>query len=208
MINKIIGCLVICALLVSCNKERTFHVKAMNPVTGEPYGGLRVVVLSSRTGWDGEKYKTEYSGELNNNGEAMINVKVKNNRTYSVECQKPPNTCYTKDIVLYLKDHNEQNPSFLFEYAECAYLKLKIENVNCGGPDDKMRFRYKYNYSKWEGWSTERTGCYFWESTSYFEVSAGWRIYEYEVERSGNMITHKDSIYLSPNQEYLFELNY
>lgn len=123
MIKKIIGCLIVFALLVSCNKESMFHVKATNSVTGEPYEGLRFVVTSSKTGWDGEKYKTEYDGQLNSNGEAMISIKVKNNRTYSVQCEKPLNTCYTKHIQLFLKDHNEQNPSFLFEYAECAYLK-------------------------------------------------------------------------------------
>jgi hypothetical protein len=85
-------------ILVSCGKERTFHAKAQNPVAGEPYDGLRVVVTSSKTGWNGEKYETEHDGHLNSNGEAMINVKVKNNRTYSVQCEKPPNTCYTKDI--------------------------------------------------------------------------------------------------------------
>lgn len=85
--------LVILSLIIlsACVKERTFHIKAQNPATNEPYDGLRVVVTSSRTAWNGEKYKTEHDGFLDNNGEAMINVKVKNNRTYSVQCAKPPN---------------------------------------------------------------------------------------------------------------------
>lgn len=108
-------------LLVSCGKERKFHVKAQNPVTGDHYGNLRVVVSSSKTGFDGEVVKTVYDGNLDSDGEAMISLKIKKNRYYIIECERPDNICFTKDIKQYYAIQDEENPSFLFEYAECAY---------------------------------------------------------------------------------------
>jgi len=114
--------LIISALLIfsSCGKERTFHVKAINPVTGDPYGNLRVVVFSSKTGFVGEVVKTVYDGNLDSDGEAMIPLSIKKNRYYIIECERPDNTCYTKDIKQYYAIQDEKNPSFLFEYAECG----------------------------------------------------------------------------------------
>ncbi len=59
--------------LSSCGKKRTIVITAKNAVTGQPYAGLQYYFVSSRTGGDGEKYKTEKSGVLNANGEATEN---------------------------------------------------------------------------------------------------------------------------------------
>ena len=110
----------LCAFLFSCGKERSMHIKAINPVTGDPYGNLRVVVFSSKTGFVGEVVKTVYDGNLDSDGEAMIPLSIKKNRYYIIECERPDNTCYTKDIKQYYAIQDEKNPSFLFEYAECG----------------------------------------------------------------------------------------
>lgn len=52
-------------LLSSCNKEQDIHVKAVNPVTHEPYSDLCVVIRSSKTGLNGEVVKTVYNGRVN-----------------------------------------------------------------------------------------------------------------------------------------------
>ena len=60
--------------LFSCGKKRSIHITATNGATGEPYAGLQYFVVSSTTTGGGEKYKTEKSGFLNENGEANSNI--------------------------------------------------------------------------------------------------------------------------------------
>lgn len=60
-------------LFSSCGKKRTIVITATNAATGQRYAGLQYYIVSSRTGSDGEKYKTEKSGVLNANGEATEN---------------------------------------------------------------------------------------------------------------------------------------
>ncbi len=65
---RIMFFLVLVDMIASCGKKRSIHITATNGATGEPYAGLQYFVVSSTT--TGEKYKTEKSGFLNENGEA------------------------------------------------------------------------------------------------------------------------------------------
>ncbi|MBI1837845.1 MAG: hypothetical protein HYR91_11340, partial [Flavobacteriia bacterium] len=49
-------------LVTSCGKKRTIHIIAKNAATEARYTGLEYFVVSSRTGANGEKYKTEAHG--------------------------------------------------------------------------------------------------------------------------------------------------
>jgi hypothetical protein len=118
---------------LSCGKKRTIHITATNAATGERYAGLTYYVVSSTTGANGEKYKTENSGVLNENGEVVVTLRDKPFRTYSVRVVEPPNTCYNKQITMYFGSPFDQNGHFDFEFAECAYMNLSINNVNCLG---------------------------------------------------------------------------
>jgi hypothetical protein len=110
---------------------------------------------------------------------------------------------------LYYNNTSDPNPQFTFEIAPCAQLKLKIQNVNCEGPNDILNFKNRYNYTQWEsGWSTDRLGCYVWESPEYFDVPAGWRIYQWRVIRTSGTIIYTDSIYLNAGQNHTFEMLY
>ena len=195
------------ATITSCGKKRTFHIKAVNPVTGIPYAGLQYKITATKTGGNGEKKVFEEIGNLDSNGEAMVQLKVKPNRTYNIGCKEPPNTCYTKDIKFTYGIEDEANPTFQFEYAECANLKLDIENINCLGPDDKMNFQFRNSYNSFNGWSTDRLGCYSYES-DYFQIPAGWIIYEWKVDRSGIATNFLDSIFISANANGTFVMNY
>lgn len=207
MIKKIIFCLLIGFLLFSCKKERAIHISAKNAVTGTPYSGLTYYVVQKKTGANGEIFETLKEGVLNSDGEAFLTMKLKKAHAYGIRVEQPPNTCYYNELAFHF-GNQESNFEAHFEYAECGYLKLRIENVNCEGPDDLMNFRHKYDYTEWEGWSSDRNGCYYFESPEFFEVSEGWRVYEWKVQRGGNNYYHNDSIYISPNQDYMFEMNY
>ena len=193
---RIMFFLVLVDMIASCGKKRSIHITATNGATGEPYAGLQYFVVSSTT--TGEKYKTEKSGFLNENGEATEIVREKQYRTYAVRVVEPENSCYNKEITMYFGGANDKNGHFDFVFAECAYLKLNINNINCQGGGDIMKFRSKYSYTDWEGWSTDRLGCYSVISPYPFEVPAGWRVYEWRVNRNGVITDHLDSIYLNP----------
>src|SRR5690554_5548007 len=194
-------------LFVSCKKKQTIHITAKNAATGEPYSGLTYYVVTYTNINGGTKSKTVATGALDENGEAVVTERLSKNKGHGVRVVEPENSCYNKNIQLYFSD--EKNFDAEFAFAECAYLKLKIENVNCQGPEDTMRFRSKYSFTDWEGWSGERTGCYSYETPYPFEVSEGWRIYEWEVNRNGVITTYLDSIYLNKGVDNgFFQMNY
>lgn len=209
MIKKIIGCLIFCTLLISCNKERNIHIKAINPVTNEPYANLRVVISSSKTGFDGEVVKTVYDGTLNSNGEVMVPLRIKKNRFYIIRCEQPVNTCYTKDLVQYYAIQDEQNPSFLFEYAECANLKFRYHNIDCQGPDDYIKVNRYTNLEGYVGFiiDAEYDGCADYTMPDFVAVPMGWWYFEWEVTKNNITEYYSDSIYLTSGEfkEYTFE---
>ncbi len=205
--NLIIGILISMSLL-SCNKSTNFHVKIINPATGEGYANTNFAVISERTGANGEVVKTEVEGTTNEQGEAMVEVKVKGNKSYYVVPEAIPNICYINDIRKYYNDRTDKNPEFVFEIAPCAQLKLNIQNVNCEGPDDLLNFMNRYSYTEWQSWSTDRLGCYTWESPEYFNVPAGWRIYRWRVIRPSGTVIYEDSIFLNAGQNHTFEMFY
>jgi hypothetical protein len=145
---------------------------------------------------------------LNANGEVLVAIKQRSGRTYSVAVQGPENNCYTNMLVQTFDSPFDNDGTFTFEFAECAYLNINITNVNCQGPNDLLNFRSRYSYSDWEGWSSDRLGCYSVSSTTPFELPAGWRIYEWRVNRNGIITNNKDSVFLIPGQTSTFNLNY
>ncbi len=194
--------------LFACTKHREIKIIGRNAVTGEGYEGLQYEVVSSRTGNDGEVYRSEALGNLNANGEAFVSIKQKNSRTYSIRLFGPSNSCYSNNVIQYFDSPYDVNGTFTFEFAECAYLNLHINNINCEGPGDILNFRSKQSYTEWQSWTSDRMGCISLNSLDYFEVPAGWRIYEWKVNRNGIITNFKDSIFLSPGGYGIFNMNY
>lgn len=193
--------------LFSCKKKSTVHITARNAVTGEPYAGLTYNIERSVSGSFKNHYKTVASGTLDENGEAYITKRFSKNWSHEVSIGSPDNTCYSNNNSFYFS--GGENINCDFKFAECAYLKLRIQNVNCQGITDSMRFRSKYLYDhKWQGWSTYRTSCYDFLSPEYFEVSQGTRMYEWEVNRNGNKTTYSDSITLNKGGSATFLMEY
>jgi hypothetical protein len=200
--------LLISLSLFACTKHREIKIIGRNAVTGEGYEGLQYEVVSSRTGNDGEVYRSEALGNLNANGEAFVSIKQKNSRTYSIRLFGPSNSCYSNNVIQYFDSPYDVNGTFTFEFAECAYLNLHINNINCEGPGDILNFRSKQSYTEWQSWTSDRMGCISLNSLDYFEVPAGWRIYEWKVNRNGIITNFKDSIFLSPGGYGIFNMNY
>ena len=88
------------------------------------------------------------------------------------------------------------------------YLKLNINNVNCLGANDSMRFHSSHGPEEWDSWSTYRIGCYTLTSPDYFQISGGWTIYETEITRINIITYQRDSIFLNDAEYGEIFVNY
>jgi hypothetical protein len=200
-------------VILSCKKENTIRVRAVNPVTGDGYAHLDFTVRSGKTGAFGDNYTTEYTGTLNENGEAIFNLKLSSGKSYRLFMQKPDNTCY-QNITDYVMKKDGLNMLAQFEYAPCAYLKWRIENINCEGASDKIKVYYLGRQVGGQeppiigALIREGDGCYFFESNDFNEVPMGERYYRREVTRNGITEIFHDTIYLNAGEFYTYEINY
>jgi len=203
-------------LATSCKKNHhVIHVKATNIVTGTgaQYEGLKFSVVATTPGVFESNYKNVYEGYLDANGEASFDLKMKNNKSYSLGIQLPENTCYFNDLYFSLK-HDLKNQIVEVEFAPCAYLKLKVNNVNCEGPSDNFKLFYMGRLVGGQGdsivgaLSQEGNGCYSYEGVSFSDVPMGEIYYRWEVTRTSGTEIFYDTIYLDAGEYKTFEINY
>jgi hypothetical protein len=215
MKTKIIFVLPLIVLLFSCAKERTIKVSAINPATDAGYADLRITIYASKTGADGEELTQVYEGYLDDNGEDYATFKVKKGRYYVIKCQSPTNVnvCYTNNTTYTYDIHDPNNKEFIFEIAPCAQLKLKIQNVNCEGPND--HFKLFYNGRQVGGQDgligavvKDEQGCYTFEQAHWSDVPMGKRYYKWEVTRSTGTTVTYDTIALNQGEQKVYNINY
>lgn len=210
--KKLFLILIIGTLFFSCKKERTFHITAKNAVTGEPYPGLSYNIERSWSGSFENKYKTVGSGELDEKGEVYFTKRLHKNSSYSISVGSPENTCYFNSGSLSPGD--EKNFKAEFEFAECAYLKLKIENVNFQSSNDYLKLYYLGRQVGGQGGSIvgaiirEGEGDYSYVGSDFSSVPMGERYYKWEVTRNNVTNTYYDTIYLNAGEYRTYEINY
>lgn len=205
--KKLFLILIIGTLFFSCKKERTFHITAKNAVTGEPYPGLSYNIERSWSGSFENKYKTVGSGVLDENGEVYFTKRLHKNSSYSISVAAPSNTCYMNSSDLHAG--GEKNFKAEFEFAECAYSKLIINNVNCTGVSDKLILFRKNQIGSIDGdFGWEHNGCAYWETNGYSDIAMGNVYFRWEVTRSGSTNTYYDTVYYAPGEYRTYEINY
>jgi|SRR5690554_233333 len=197
-------------LLVSCKKERTIHITAKNAVTGEGYAGLTYYVVTYKNSlipYEGKKSKTVATGLLDENGEAYVTERLSKNNGHSVRVVEPENACYNKNIQFNFSD--EKNFKAEFEFAECAYLTISVNNINCQGLTDNIIFDMQPTYV--EGFNNiiprEEMGCY---SNTFIESSVPFGQWEatWEVTRNNSTTYHDTTFFMNINEHYLLTINY
>jgi hypothetical protein len=199
--------LLISLSLFACTKHREIKIIGRNAVTGQGYEGLEYKVVSSKTGNDGEVYRTEATGNLNANGEAFVSIKQKNSRTYSIRLFGPSNSCYANNVIQYFDSPYDVNGTFTFEFAECAYMKLHVHNLNCIDSNDEIKFRRLWLSTNESNDFVIQSGCFQFDG-DYFSLPIGNYKYEWYVTKNG-VTTFHDSIFtLSANQYFDFTINY
>ncbi len=200
-------------LFFSCKKKHTLKVTVTNVGTGQPMANNKVYIreLTNKVGSMGGGTVTHpfYTGTTDQNGELYITKKFDTRYTYEVSVDLPENWAYVENSSYTMVPKGQYWNNIDFKIANAAYLKLSIHNVNCQGAGDTMRFRNRYSYSSWEGWSTDRIGCYTYTSPSSFKVPSGWRVYEWEVKRNGASNIFIDSVFLYEGVDNgTFQINY
>lgn len=91
---------------------------------------------------------------------------------------------------------NEMN-EIVITYADFIPHKLIFVNTSCFDSNDRFRFRKRYmNIEEgWSEWSSNHYGC---NVSNDFELTYNDSIiYEYEVERNGNMNVYQKTVYTS-----------
>lgn len=211
---KIVIILFLSFLVVSCGKKNQIKVTAKNAATGEGYAdlGFRIFEVKPYTTPTGEVQELVYEGDFNANGEAVADIRLKN-RSYVITTVSPGPMCYINNTQ-YFFHRDDDNLKFDFLFAPCAYLKLKIENVNCVGPDDNFKLYYMGRQVGGQGsnivgaLAREGDGCYQYESSSFSDVPMGEIYYRWEVTRNGVTEEFHDTIYLEESEQKVYEINY
>lgn len=210
--KKIILLFIIGMVFFSCKKKQTIHITAKNAATGEPYSGLTYYVVTHKNvlkPYGGKKAKTVATGTLDENGEAIVTKRLSKNNGHGVRVEEPENSCYNKNIQLYFSEEDGKNFKAEFEFAGCSYRTLKINNVNCQGPNDlfdmDMHLVYNQNYTAFS--FPEKSGCYSNEFINE-KVPAGKWFVEWWVTRNGNTDYFTDTITLIENELFVYEINY
>lgn len=210
---KIVIILFLSFLVVSCGKKNQIKVTAKNAATGEGYAdlGFRIFEVKPYTTPTGEVQELVYEGDFNANGEAVADIRLKN-RSYVITTVSPGPMCYINNTQ-YFFHRDDDNLKFDFLFAPCAFLKLKIENVNCEGAGDNFKLFHEgsdVGFNNYGGGSPirEGDGCYYFEPSHYSDVPTGRRFYRWEVTRSGITEEFHDTIYLEESEQKVYEINY
>ena len=210
---KIVMILFLSFLVVSCGKKNQIKVTAKNAATGEGFAdlGFRIFEVKPYTTPTGEVQELVYEGNFNANGEAVADIRLKN-RSYVITSVSPGPMCYINNTQ-YFFHRDDDNLKFDFLFAPCAYLKLKIENVNCegGGDNFKLFFEGKQvpgNEFLNGSLMSEHNGCVNLTSNDYISHPMGERYYRWEVTRSGITEEFHDTIYLEEGEQKVYEILY
>jgi hypothetical protein len=212
---RVIFILSICILFASCGKKKTIVITATNGATGERYVGLQYSVVSTLiSATDGKSTKTVASGVLDVNGEASFQLRAKQGRTYAVRVVAPENNCYNENSTIFFGSPNDKNGHFDFVFAPCAYFKLNINNVNCQGATDYFKLYYMGRQVGGQGsgivgaLSKEGGGCYSFLASSFSSVPMGEMYWKWEVTKNSITNIYYDTIYLSPGEYKVYDINY
>ena len=202
--------LLISLSLFACTKHREIKIIGRNAVTGQGYEGLQYEVVSSRTGNDGEVYRSEALGNLNANGEAFVSIKQKNSRTYSIRLFGPSNSCYSNNVIQYFDSPYDVNGTFTFEFAECAYLKFRYNNISCFDSNDHIEVTRITNLDGYTGFYNPAiyNGCTDYTMPNFVQVPMRYWIFSWSVTKNGITNNFTDTVYLSPNEYKYYEFNY
>lgn len=185
-------------------KNITVQGRVLNPVTGEGIANVEIRLLKETTGSPGN------SGSL----KAVEVVYSDANGYYELN-----HTSWFTRIVACYPDENiyknlgwAENGVFLDTYYEkvnlgkitsldywavpYGTLVLQVENINCEGASDEMRFRFKSQFDDdYQYWSPAYSGCYL-NTFNSQKTPMGFLYFETEVTRPSGTSYIYDTVFI------------
>lgn len=223
--------------LISCRQESQLKIVVRNLVTKEPYTGLSFVIRENTDNVfapliDTDS-KTIFSGEINENGEAIIDLKLKKDdrKYYGLWMDVPINNFYMtsrfdhqvpSEGIYEAIVNKESHQEHIIEFYPGGELIIAANNVNCEGPDDNfklyrtgstlMNFGYYRVFHPLNGLVLEGNGCYSYEGGvggAYgVAAPAGEMSFKWEVTRSSGTTVFYDTIFINPGEQILYQIDY
>jgi len=210
--------------LTACKKQHTVTIQAQNLTNisdGSHYAGMNYVILERGYMFNHKSKQIAY-GQLDANGKAVIDVKLKKSLDYVLGIASPSNVCYTEVELEYPINYNEDN-NITFKYSTCSVLKFLAKNINCEGVDDKMQFKFYYTdnpdiyiymgFGTIDDWGdlTFLEGCYDNTNASvgnFFEIPSGNYTMEWVVYRPSDTTTGTDCFTVTEGDTTTYLLEY
>lgn len=205
-------------VLFSCKKSRVV-IQTNDVIAGNGSGcaGMRYEVVEKSTPFFEAKVKTVAEGVLDENGHAAFDLKMKNNKQYVLGVEQPDTVHFGNENFLMNYLENEKNNVITINYAMRTYLKIIINNTNCGGANDTMRLYLSDDIGVIDSeYFREHLGCAYWETsggvdgglTGYHNINYGNLHYKWEVTRNGVTTTFYDTQYYDKGQRYTYQIDY
>jgi len=194
--------------LLACKKQHTVTIQAQNLTNisdGSHYAGMNYVILE-RGYMFNHKSKQIAFGQLDANGRAVIDLKLKKSLNYVLGITTPSNVCYTEVELEYPINYNKDN-NINFNYAPCGYLKFILNNINCNGADDAITYTRFWVSNNEDNGSNTYLGCDYFEG-DYFNLPVGEYRYDWEVTKNGVTTNHSQTFVLNENDSLIFEIDY
>lgn len=179
--QKFVGiCFTLSLLLVnSCSKESgkitQLEWKVVNPVTGEGISGVPVYLYEHE---EQIYYENSYHSSPADKNIIWMDTTDKNGKLrHTFYAKKNRNYHYAQGIngrefvengdIIQLKDENvyiqkDQNNVFNYSILPKTEMVVHIQNMNCTGQNDQMRWRKKGVYGPqkyWGNWENYKYGC-------------------------------------------------
>jgi hypothetical protein len=181
----------------------------LDNTNGSGYAGMTYGIVENWTPVFDLKSKSVSQGVLDANGHAAFELKMKANRRYYLGIQKPDNVYYSEITLQESLDH-EKNNTFNFKYAPRAYLKFILNNVNCNGDSDTIKYKRIAHglIEEVEGdHQVTKPGCVNIES-DFFERPIGEYEYIWEVTKNNITTYHSEAFTLNENEYKTFQIDY
>jgi hypothetical protein len=208
--------------ITACRKKHTVTIQAhnlVNPADGSHYAGMNYVILERGYFFNHKSNKIAY-GQLDENGRAVIDVKLKKSLDYVLGIGTPTNVCYTEVELEYPINYKADN-NINFNYAPCGWVNVPTNNVNCEGNNDTLRYKFYYtkdlNVYIYKGF-THGDGL-SWDLNSgtpgclnnpgfYIQIPSGDYTIEWEVNRPSGTTTGIDYFTVAENDTTTYVLEY
>lgn len=195
-------------IFISCTKlgkNITVKGRVLNPITGEGIGGVELWLQKTSGGLPGG-YKTIKTTTTDENGAFEIS-KLGLNGYYLT-----PGDLGDRYPIGWFKENGEmaEGTKFLlnvrkrktmhveFHAVEYGNLLINVENQNCEGPADEMKFQFKTQFDDDFGYFTPVfTGCFSVFPTEGTKTPMGQRIYKLTVTRSSGISYIYDTVFVN-----------